>query len=139
LSTLALEGSSGAPSRALLALRFADLGALLLALPVFLLAGAAILGYVVAAAAWLAQRAIQLLAQRRAARSLAAGARKNALGIIAATTLGRLWLVTLSILIVGLGERRAGLAAAILTAILVTFYLAGEALWRLLSPTEEPA
>jgi hypothetical protein len=138
LSTLALEGSSGsASSRALLALRFADLGALVLALPVFLIAGASMLGYGVAAAAWIAQRAIQLVAARRAVRALAAGVRRTAVGTLAAATLGRLWLVTLSILLVGLADRRAGLAAAILTAILVTFYLGGEALWRLAGRSEE--
>jgi hypothetical protein len=133
LSTLALEGSSGggATSRLLLAVRFADLAALGLALPVFLLADASMLGYAVGAAAWIAQRTIQLLAVRRVARSLAAGVRRTALGTLAAATLARLWLVSLAILLVGLSERRAGLAAAILVAVLVTFYLGGEALRRL--------
>jgi hypothetical protein len=141
LSTLALEGSSGdgASSRALLALRYADLIALAVALPVFLVVGASMLGYGVLAAVWIAQRALQFAAERSAARSLAAGVRRTALGTLAATTLVRLWLVTLAILLVGLlGERRAGLAAAVLALVLVTFSLGGQALARLFSSPEEP-
>lgn len=141
LSTLALEGSrgsSGATSRSLLALRYADLAALLVALPVFLLIDASMLGYVVLAGAWIAQRALQVGAERSAAKSLAAGVRRNALGTLAATTLVRLWIVTLAILLVGiLGERRAGLAAAVLALILVTLSLGGQALARVLSAPEE--
>jgi hypothetical protein len=140
LSTLALEGSSGdgASSRALLALRYADLIALAVALPVFLVVGASMLGYVVLAAVWIAQRVLQFAAERSAARSLAAGVRRNALGTLAATTLIRLWIVTLAILLVGLlGERRAGLAAAVLALVLVTLSLGGQALARLFSSAEE--
>ena len=136
MSTLALEGSSerGASSRALLPLRYADLIALALALPIFLLVGASMLGYAVLAAVWIAQRGLQLAGERSAARSLAAGVRRNALGMLAATTLVRLWIVTLAILLVGLlGERRAGLAAAVLALVLVTFSLGGQALARLFS------
>jgi hypothetical protein len=48
-------------------------------------------------------------------------------------------MVTLAILLVGLlGERRAGLAAAVLALVLVTLSLGGQALARLLSSPEEP-
>ena len=47
-------------------LGYADLALLALALPVFLLAGWPLLGYAVAAGAWLAQRGIQFAATRRA-------------------------------------------------------------------------
>jgi hypothetical protein len=91
----------------------------------------------VLAAAWLAQRGVQLAAERRAARSLAAGVRKNAVGVLAASMLVRLWIVTLPILLVGvLGEREDGLAAAVLAAILVTTALAGEAISRALEQPE---
>ena len=114
-----------------LALRFADLAALVLALPVFLVTGASMLGYGVAAGAWLIQRAIQLAADRGAARALATGVRRNALGIIAAATLARLWVLTLAILLVGLlGERRDGLDAALLALVLVSISLGGRALDR---------
>jgi hypothetical protein len=108
-----------------------DLAALVLALPVFLLTGASMLGYGVAAGAWLFQRAIQLGADRAAVRALASGVRRNALGILAAATLARLWVLTLAILLVGLlGERRAGLGAAVLALVLVTLSLGGRAVDR---------
>jgi hypothetical protein len=139
LSTLALEGSSGAASRRgplTLALRYGDLVLLALALPIFVVAGWPLLGYAVAAAAWLAQRGIELAANRRAARALAEGERRTALGALAAATLGRVWLVALAILLVGLAERESGLAAAVLTAVLVTAHLGGRSLDRLLNPEE---
>lgn len=113
-------------------MRYADLLLLAMALPLFLLAGWPLAGYGVAAAAWLAQHGIQLFAESRSRRALAAGDRKTALGVIAGATLGRVWLVTLSILLVGgLGEREDGLAAALLCVALVTLSLAGRALSHL--------
>jgi hypothetical protein len=136
LSTLALDGSSTVPSRgrAGIALRYADLGLLALALPAFIVAGWPLLGYAVAAAAWLAQRAAHGFATRRVASSLAGGDRRAALGIMGAATLGRVWLITLSVLVVGLVEREAGLAAALLSVALFTLYLGTRALEHLLYP-----
>jgi hypothetical protein len=141
LSTLAIDGSSGlsSGSRTAFALRYADLGLLVLALPAFLFAGWPLVGYAVAAGAWLVQRAVHRAAERRSARALAARDRRRALGTIAAATLGRVWLVTLAILLVGLlAEREDGLAAAVLTLVLVTAFLAGRFLARLLGPDEGP-
>ena len=110
---------------------------LALALPVFLLAGLPMLGYAAAAAAWLAQHAIRVTAERGAAGALARGDRRRALAAIGAATLGRVWLVTLAILLVGLlGERQDGLAAALLCLVLVTVHLGAMALTRLLYPVE---
>lgn len=96
------------------------------ALPVFLLADLPMIGYAVAAAAWLVQRGVQIAADRRVKAALLAGKRQNAFGTLAATTLGRVWLVALAILLVGkLAEREDGLAAAVLTVLLVTAYLGG--------------
>ena len=54
------------------------------------------------------------------------------MGIVGSATLGRVWLVALAILLVGLlGEREAGLAAAILTLALVTVHLACLAISKL--------
>lgn len=100
-------------------LRYLDLVALAAALPVFLLAGLPMLGYGAVAAAWLAQRGIQALALRRAAGS---GDRREAIGVLAGSLFGRLWLVSLSVLAAGLVEREAGLAAGILAAILFTVF-----------------
>jgi hypothetical protein len=145
LSTLALEGSSEAPSRsdsgsrALVALGYADLAVLAIALPVFLLIGASMLGYAAAAAAWLVQRGIQLAAERAARKALAAGVRRNALGWLAGATLARLWVVTLAILLVGtLGNRDAGLSAAVLSLVLVTVSLGSRAIIHVWSQPEGP-
>jgi len=121
-------------------LRYADLGLLALALPIFLVAGLPMLGYAVAAAAWLAQHAILLAADRGSARALVAGDRRKALGIVGVATLSRVWLVALSILLVGLlGEREDGLAAAVLTFALVTLHLGSLAVAKLVHPEGERA
>lgn len=116
-------------------LRYADLGLLAVALPVFLLADLPLLGYAVAAVAWLIQRAIQAWAAGRVVRDLAAGERRSAIGVTATATLGRVWLVTAAVLTVGLiAGREEGLAAAVLSAALFTVYFAGEALAHVFGP-----
>jgi len=136
LSTLALGGSDAdAPGRPGALVRYADLVVLALALPLFVLAGWPLLGYAVAAAAWIAQHAILAAADRFAADSLAGGDRRRALGAIGAATLARVWLVATAILLVGLlGEREDGLAAALLSLVLVTVHLGCLALTKLLYP-----
>ncbi len=138
LSTLALDGSRTVPSRgrAGAALRYADLGLLVLALPAFVVAGWPLLGYAVAAAAWLAGRGIEYAAKRRATRSLAGGDRRTALGTMAVATLGRVWLITLSVLVVGLAEREAGLAAALLSLAMFTLYMVCKVVEHVLYPEE---
>jgi hypothetical protein len=137
LSTLALEGSSPprAGGRAPATLRYADLGLLAIALPVFLVADLPMLGYVATTAAWIAQWVAFGVLQRRAADALRRGDRRTAVGSIAIGTLGRVWLVTAAILLVGLlADREDGLAAAVLAAVLVTVHLGSVALERLLWP-----
>jgi hypothetical protein len=108
------------------------------ALPLFVIAGWPMLGYAVAAAAWLAQRGIELAANRRAARALAERQRNTALGVIGASTLGRVWLIALAVLLVGLlGAREDGLAAALLSVVLMTAHLGGRTLERVMTPVEE--
>jgi hypothetical protein len=134
LSTLALDGSSSAPreGREGSLVRYADLALLALALPVFVLADWPLLGYAVAACAWLVQRAIRSFADRRAADALARGERRSAMGVTAVSSLGRVWLLTLAALLVGLlGEDRDGLAAALLLVLLFTIQLGTSALERL--------
>ncbi len=114
-----------------------DLLALAAALAVFAVAGLSLLGYAVAAAAWLAQRGIQVLAGRRVAAELAAGNRQRAMGTIAATTLGRVWLMVTAALLVGLAEREAGLAAAVLLMVLFTISFAAQGIAHLLDSTPE--
>ncbi|MGH2981759.1 MAG: hypothetical protein ACRDKV_06930, partial [Solirubrobacterales bacterium] len=62
-----------------------------------------------------------------------------ALGVLAAATLGRVWLVAMAILLVGLAERESGLAAAVLAVLLVTVHLAGMAIGRLIASDGEGA
>ena len=91
MSTLALDGSSGAvgSTRMATALRYLDLVLLALALPVFIAADLPIAGYVVVACVWLIQHAIELAADRAAARAVERGDRRAAMGWIGATTLAR--------------------------------------------------
>lgn len=103
---------------------YADLALLAAALPVFVIADWPLLGYAAAAVAWLAQRAALAYAERRTAASLAAGDRRDAFRTTAVSTLGRVWLVSFAVLMVGLlADREAGLAAAILVAALFTVLL----------------
>src|SRR5882672_9279771 len=94
--------------------KYVDLLVLAAALAVFLLGGFPLLGYAVAAVAWLIQRGVQMVAAKRATAELAAGNRQKAMGTLAATTLGRVWLMATAVLLVGLSERQAGLSAAVL-------------------------
>jgi hypothetical protein len=107
--------------------KYVDLIALALALPVFLLGSFPLLGYAVGAAVWLLQRAVQSVAARRAQEELALGERQRAMGIVAGTGLGRVWLMAAAVLVVGLAvEREAGLAAALLVVVLFTISIAAQ-------------
>ena len=136
MSTLALGTSSdartGGTGTGAAILRRADLVLLAIALPVFVVAAWPLLGYAAAAVAWLAQHALWVAAERHATAAALRGDRNRAMGLIGFSTLGRLWIVTIAILLVGLlGEREAGLAAGVLSAVLVTAHLGGLAASRL--------
>jgi hypothetical protein len=111
-----------------------DLVVLATALAVFALGGLPLLGYAVAAAAWLAQRGIQVLAGRRTAAELMAGNRQRAMGFVAASTLGRVWLMVTAVLLGGIVEREVGLSAAVLLLILFTISFAAQGLAHLFEP-----
>ena len=117
-------------------LRWLDLVVLALALPVFLLAGLPMAGYAAGAAAWLVQRAIQVVLERRARASEDP---RTVVGITAASMIGRGWLVALTIFGAGLIERKAGLAAAILVIVLFTVYFIASLLTRPLEGPRRPA
>jgi hypothetical protein len=116
--------------------KYVDLLALLVALAVFLLGGLPLLGYAVAAAVWLLQRGIQVLAQRRMKQELAAGNRQKAMGFVAGSTLGRVWLMATAVLLVGIAERESGLAAAVLLLALFTISFAAQGLSHLFDQPE---
>jgi hypothetical protein len=109
-------------------IRYLDLCVLALALPVFLLAGFPISGYLVGAGAWLAQRAIQVAVLRRAAASRDP---RTVVGIAAGSMIARGWFCAIAIFLVGiLDSDEAGLAAALLVIALFTVYFTVEMILR---------
>ena len=117
--------------------KYVDLIALLAALAVFLIGDLPMLGYAVAAAVWLLQRGVQMLAQRRMKQELAAGNRQKAMGIVAGSTLGRVWLMSTAVLLVGIVERESGLASAILLLALFTISIGAQGLNHLFDDQPE--
>jgi hypothetical protein len=139
LSSLAVDGDNAVGgSRLAVAIRFFDLFLLAVALPVFLAADLPLTAYGVVALVWIAATAVELYTERRVRRELAAGNRRDAMGWVAATTLGRVWLIATAVLLVGLlDEREAGLAAAVLSVILFTVHFVGRFGARAMTPPEE--
>ncbi|HKH42801.1 MAG TPA: hypothetical protein VKA41_13215 [Solirubrobacterales bacterium] len=118
-------------------LRYLDLALLAVALPVFLAADLPMAGYIVIALVWIAQHGIELWADRSAARAMERGDRRAAMGWVGATTLARVWIIALAVLLVGLIDSKdAGLAAAVLAAILFTVHFGARLLIRLIEPEE---
>ncbi|MDX6585592.1 MAG: hypothetical protein QOI31_65 [Solirubrobacterales bacterium] len=110
-------------------LRYLDLILLAVALPVFIAADWPMLGYAVAAGAWIAQRLALAYANARIARSIAAGNRRDAFRTKAISSMGRVWLVSIAVLLIGLfADREDGLAAALLVTALFTIQLLSQAL-----------
>jgi hypothetical protein len=119
------------------ALRYLDLVLLVAALPVFLAADLPIVAFVVIVGVWVLQHAIEITADRSSARALEAGNRRAAMGWIGATTLARVWIIALAVLLVGvLDSKDAGLAAAVLAAILFTVHFGARLLMRLLASNQ---
>jgi len=116
-------------------LRNIDLLVLLLALPAFILTGAPLIAWLVAGGAWIAGRVGMELAARKRRSALAASNRNAALGVTAMAVMGRVWVLALAILLVGLlAGREAGLAAAVLALALVTAHLCASFLTHLFDP-----
>lgn len=117
--------------------KYVDLIALLAALAVFLIGDLPLLGFAVAAGVWLLQRGVQVLAQRRMKQELAAGNRQKAMGFVAGSALGRVWLMATAVLLVGVAERESGLAAALLLLALFTLSFAAQGLAHLFDDQPE--
>jgi hypothetical protein len=128
LTTQALKASDPMPLRAL---RYLDLAILAIALPVFIAADLPLIGWGAVGAAWIAQRAVQAAINKRARESDNPG---TVAGLLTASMIARGWLVAGTIFVVGLGEREAGLAGAILAITLFSFYFMAQMLVR---PFEE--
>jgi hypothetical protein len=98
------------------------------------LAGLPMLGYVAGGGAWLLQRGVQHVLNRRAAASRDP---RTVVGITAGSMIGRGWLVALTIFAAGLSDEDAGLAAAVLVIVLFTAYFTVSMITRPFQPNSE--
>jgi hypothetical protein len=113
-------------------LRYLDLALLALALPIFIATGLPLLGWGAAAFAWIVQRIIRDVLNKRAAASRDP---RTVAGLLTASMIGRAWLIALTIFGAGLAERKAGLSAAVLVIALFTLYFTVNMILR---PFERP-
>jgi hypothetical protein len=105
-----------------------DLLLLALALPVFLVAGLPLLGWVVGLALWAMWRGVGEWSDRRAA---SAGTPRQTAGIAAGSMVGRGWALGLILLAAGLAAgREVGLTAALLVLALFTVHFAFKLMLR---------
>src|SRR4051794_10610942 len=114
-------------------LKYADLGLLALALPLFLATGLPLLGWGAAAFAWVVQRLLRDAINKRAEAS---NDPRTVAGLLTASMIGRGWLIALTIFGAGLVERKAGLSAAVLVIALFTLYFTVNMVLR---PFESPS
>jgi hypothetical protein len=114
--------------------RYADVALVILAAPFVILLGAPVLGYVVGAAVWIAQRILEAVLESAARR----GDVRRAIGIKVASMIGRTWLIGIGILAVGLAaEREDGFTAAIVCLAAYTVHLATSLILRPLERNPE--
>jgi hypothetical protein len=110
------------------ALRFLDVGLIILALPFVVVAGLPVLGYVVGAGAWIVQRVAGELVERRAR---AAEDPRTEIGLTVASIIARAWVVGLAIVAVGTaGSRDDGAMAAATVLAAFSIYFAMNVLLR---------
>jgi hypothetical protein len=121
----------------LIVVRYLDVLLVVLAAPFVVLTGLPVLGYVAGTLAWIVQRAIAVAVEDRMRRQPDIRA---AIGLGLGTTLGRVWLVGLTILVVGLaGARKDGAMAAVLVLAAYTVYLVTSLILRPLERNQPPA
>jgi hypothetical protein len=110
------------------ALRFLDVGLIILASPFVAVAGLPVLGYVVGAGAWIVQRIAGELVERRAR---AADDPRTEIGLTVASIIARAWVVGLAIVAVGMaGSRDDGAMAAATVLAAFSIYFAMNVLLR---------
>ena len=120
--------ASVAMSDPLVLFRWLDVVLVVLAAPFVILTGLPVLGYAVGAAAWIVNRALGVLVERRATAQADV---RRAVGMNLGALIARSWLVGLTILAVGLaGAREDGLTAAILLLAAFTLYFVSSLLLR---------
>jgi hypothetical protein len=114
--------------------RYMDVALVVLAAPFVILLGGPVLGYVVGATVWIAQRLLEAVLDRAARRSDV----RRAIGIKVASMIGRTWLIGVGILAVGLAaEREDGFTAAIVCLTAYTVHLATSLILRPLERNPE--
>ena len=117
-------------------LRVLDLALLALALPVFIVAGWPVLGWVTAAVVWAMWRGIGWWADRKAAET---SDPRVVAGVEAGTMIGRGWLMGLTLLGAGLAfGDDVGLSAAILDVLLFTVFFTFKLIARPFDGPKEP-
>jgi hypothetical protein len=110
------------------ALRFLDVGLVVLALPFVAVADLPMLGYVVGAGAWILQRLAGELVERRAKNSPDP---RTEIGLTVASIIARAWVVGLAIVAVGTaGSREDGAMAAATILAAFSIYFAMNVLLR---------
>jgi hypothetical protein len=118
------------------ALRFLDVGLIILALPFVAVAGLPVLGYVVGAGAWIVQRIVGELVERRAR---AAEDPRTEIGLTVASIIARAWVVGLAIVAVGTaGSRDDGAMAAATVLAAFSIYFAMNVLMHSLEKANRP-
>jgi hypothetical protein len=116
----------------MIALRNLDLVLLAIALPVFLVAGWPIGGWITAAGIWAMWRGIGWYSDRKAAE---AADPKRVVGIATGSMIGRGWLMALILVSVGLlTEDEVGLSAAVLSVVLFTAWFTTKMILRPFEP-----
>jgi hypothetical protein len=101
--------------------RYLDVVLIVLAAPFVILLDLPMLGYLVGAGVWIAQRVLEAVLEHAGRRSDV----RRAIGIKVASMIGRTWLIGIGILAVGLAaEREDGFTAALLCLAAYTIHLA---------------
>ncbi len=124
MSTAALKTSEGGSLRVA---RTLDLWLAGLALPLFLVAGLPILGWVAGAGIWIGQRLVQVYFRRRVSNM---DEPRRVAGTIVISTLIRAWGSAVAVLVVGIrSSEQVGLSAVVMIVALFSVYFAGS-LWE---------
>jgi hypothetical protein len=105
-----------------------DLVVAVLTLPLFVVAGLPLVGWITGAGLYVAQRLVGSYTQRRAQRS---GDARTIVGLMAGSMIGRGWVVALTIFAVGVAVGNdEGLSAAVLFLALFTIYFSTQMIVR---------
>jgi hypothetical protein len=101
--------------------RYLDVVLLVLAAPFVVLLELPVLGYAVGAGVWIVQRVLEAALEQSARRSDV----RRAIGVKVGSMIGRVWLIGIGILAVGLAaEREDGFTAAVVCLAAYTVHLA---------------